>query len=170
MLTRREEGNQLPVRGASEASENIDFLTRLANFLDMFGYRGGEKETCTNYIRGFCDYNNLAFCNLLLWSNLTVSSRKFCKLADVPFCDKWLETFEEVNDKRNACLAYRMLLRFLETLLPKEVSDEDDGMLIKLRLNVLRALQSRLQDIDVESNVKGKKGNNGKGIKKKNNN
>ena len=164
MLHQREEGQQ-PVGDMPEVARvrNMDFWTKFDKFLDTFHTPGQQKEAYGAFVRSFCEFAEKVPEDLLMWGDLDVSPRDFFKPADVPFCEKWLDGFEEMKDKQLAAEAYETLLQFLATLLPSMVdSDEEDRELIQLRLNVLLALVNRLRDLDLNGKGKGK----GKGDKK----
>ena len=163
MLHQREEGQQ-PVGDMPEVAtvRTMDFWTKFDKFLDTFHSTGQQKEAYGAFVRSFCEFAEKVPEDLLMWGDLDVSPRYLCKL---PFCEKWLDGFEEMKDKQLAAEAYETLLQFLATLLPSMVdSDEEDRELIQLRLNVLLALVNRLRDLDLNGKGKGK--GKGKGDKK----
>ena len=157
MLHQREEDKQ-PVRDAPEVVtvRNMGFWARFDKFLDI-NFPGQEKEASAAYVRSFCEFAEKVPEDLLMWGDLDVLPRVLCRRADVPFCEKWLDGFEDMKDKHLAAEAYEMLLQFLVTLLPSmDDSDEEDRELIQLRLNVLLALRSRLRALDLNGDRKGK--------------
>ena len=134
----------------------MGFWTRFDKFLDI-NFPGQEKEASAAYVRSFCEFAEKVPEDLLMWGDLDVLPRVLCRRADVPFCEKWLDGFEDMKDKHLAAEAYETLLRFLVTLLPSmDDSDEEDRELIQLRLNVLLALMSRLRALDLNGDRKGK--------------